>query len=398
MRDRRLWLSITLIPSLFCVLQGASQTSSNSDAQFSIRWTADPLRTNEVTVSVAGASKAAIKALRGTGWTTENWQGLFSIYAEQGDLTADLRVPSMLGTYRVEADSLQFRPRFALEPGVSYRAVFRPDRLPMERGTERKPMISLFTIPKLSAQASTVVREVYPTADVLPENLLKFYIYFSAPMSRGHIYDHIHLRDDAGKAIELPFLEIDEEFWDPAMMRLTLFIDPGRIKRGVKPLEDVGPALEAGKRYTLRIDRNWKDAAGNPLLGNFQKVFQVAPPDRQPPDPNAWKIEAPKPETTEPLQVSFAQPLDHALALRMIQVSDQSNHPVKGSAQLAHHEAQWRFIPSDPWRAGRYNVVVQNTIEDLAGNNIGKAFEVDLFEGVQRRFTNSVVKVPFEIR
>ena len=34
------------------------------------------------------------------------------------------------------------------------------------------------------------------------------------------------------EAIELPFLEIDEELWDPAMMRLTLFIDPGRIKRG----------------------------------------------------------------------------------------------------------------------------------------------------------------------
>jgi len=50
---------------------------------------------------------------------------LFSIYAEQGDLTADLRVPSMLGTYRVEADSLQFRPRFALEPGFVSGGIFR---------------------------------------------------------------------------------------------------------------------------------------------------------------------------------------------------------------------------------------------------------------------------------
>jgi hypothetical protein len=41
---------------------------------------------------------------------------------------------------------------------------------------------------------------------------------------------------------------------------------------------------------------------------------------------------------------------------------------------------------------------VQTTIEDLAGNNIGKPFEVDLFDGVERQLTHSTVKLPFEIR
>ncbi|MEK7781574.1 MAG: hypothetical protein AAB370_08770 [Verrucomicrobiota bacterium] len=39
-----------------------------------------------------------------------------------------------------------------------------------------------------------------------------------------------------------------------------------------------------------------------------------------------------------------------------------------------------------------------NTIEDLAGNNIGKTFEEDLREGAQRSFTNQVVKLSFEVR
>jgi hypothetical protein len=39
------------------------------------------------------------------------------------------------------------------------------------------------------------------------------------------------------------------------------------------------------------------------------------------------------------------------------------------------------FVPGEPWKAGPYHLVVQNTIEDLAGNNIGKPFEVDLFDG-----------------
>ena len=93
-------------------------------------------------------------------------------------------------------------------------------------------------------------------------------------MQRGNIYEHIHLCDSNGKPIELPFLEIDEELWDTTMTRLTLFIDPGRIKRGVLPLEEIGPSLEAGKRYTLVINREWKDGVGNRLKEEFQKKFK----------------------------------------------------------------------------------------------------------------------------
>jgi hypothetical protein len=65
---------------------------------------------------------------------------------------------------------------------------------------------------------------------------------------------------------------------------------------------------------------------------------------------------------------------------------------------LSDHEQRWSFTPQESWKAGQLQLQVQNTIEDLAGNNIGKAFEVDLFEGVQRRFTNEVVKLSFEVR
>ena len=88
----------------------------------------------------------------------------------------------------------------------------------------------------------------------------------------------------------MPFLEIDEELWNPELTRLTLFIDPGRLKRGVKPLEEVGPAMEAGKRYTLVIDQNWQDGDGVRLKAGFRKSFAVGPPDRDPPNPAAWVV------------------------------------------------------------------------------------------------------------
>jgi hypothetical protein len=238
-----------------------------------------------------------------------------------------------------------------------------------------------------------VVTHIYPSADVLPENLLKFYVHFSAPMSRGRIYEHIHLLDERGKAVELPFLEIDEELWDSAMKRLTLFIDPGRIKRGVQPLEEIGPALEEGKRFTLVIDEGWQDGTGCSMKESFRKAFKVGPPDREPPDPAQWKIEAPRAGTREALSVGFLKPMDHALALRMIRVKD-----VGGSAALESGEKVWKFVPSSEWRKGTHQLRVQTTIEDLAGNNIGKPFEVDVFENVQQRITNATVEIPFVIQ
>jgi hypothetical protein len=48
---------------------------------------------------------------------------------------------------------------------------------------------------------------------------------------------------------------------------------------------------------------------------------------------------------------------------------------------LADGERRWTFTPAVPWPAGRYDVVVQPTVEDLAGNNVGKPFGVDLQAG-----------------
>ena len=81
-----------------------------------------------------------------------------------------------------------------------------------------------------------LARQVYPSADRLPENQLKFYLHFSAPMSQGDCYRHIKLLDARGKAVDLPFLELDQELWDPTGTRFTLFFDPWRIKRAISLL------------------------------------------------------------------------------------------------------------------------------------------------------------------
>lgn len=382
------------IASAAFLFSGPAAGAADAPA-FVLRWLPAAENTNLMTLEVTGP-RGVWALLHGLGWSVERWQKLLAVYAQQSDPSPEL--PPMLGTYRVQEGVLLFQPPFKLEPGVTYRAVFDPRHLPSGLPVPGTNLIStLFSPPRLSTP-STVLDHIYPSSAVLPENLLKFYLHFSAPMNRGHIYDHIHLISASGKEIELPFLEIDQELWDPTMTRLTLFIDPGRIKRGVRPLEELGPSLERGKRFTLEIDQGWTDGNGNPLKHPFRKQFRVSPPDREPPNPLRWRVHAPRAGTTKPVEIDFREPMDNALAQRLIWVMASSETRVAGRVAIADQERRWRFTPSDPWTRGEYRIVVATTIEDLAGNNIGKAFEVDLFESVQRSLRTATVTRPFRVR
>ncbi len=340
-----------------------------------------------VTTSSA-AEKVAIRLDNGTyrvsGWSpgqapAEGWQSIFAVY------TGDGEAPPMLGAYSVEGGTLTFRPRFAPAPGVRSRAVFHLSGKP--------EVVAMFEAKKADTAPSTWVEQVYPTTGLLPDNQLKFYLHFSAPMSRGEAWKHIRLLDQSGTAVELPFLEVDQELWDRDYRRLTVLFDPGRIKRGLVPLADVGPAIEEGKEYTLVIDRGWHDGRGAMLVSDFRKPFRVGPADRTPPDPAQWKLNAPMAGTSDPLVVIFPKPMDYALSMRLVEVEG-----VAGRIAVERNETEWRFVPNQPWKPGPYRLKVDTSLEDLAGNRIGRAFDVDTFERVTETLSRKAIELPFEVR
>jgi hypothetical protein len=211
-------------------------------------------------------------------------------------------------------------------------------------------------------------------------------------MRRGEASQHIRLLDDKGVRVELPFLEIDQELWDPANTRLTVLFDPGRIKRGLLPLRESGPNLDEGKRYTLVIGHEWLDANGTPLAADFTKPFRVVEAERTPVNPAQWRISPPRPGTADALIVDFPGPLDYALLQRAIAVDG-----VKGKVEVAPGETQWRFTPEAPWKPADYQLTVNTTLEDLAGNRVGRAFDVDKFQEVTAQIQTETVSIPFRI-
>lgn len=314
---------------------------------------------------------------------------VLAVFADKGDL-------AMLGSWKLDGRTVVFVPRFPLVAGVPYRVVLNAAKLPAA-AAGATAVTKTVQLPKPPPGPAAVVEAVYPSADVLPENQLKFYLHFSAPMSRGEVYRRVRLLDAAGKAIVDPFLELDEELWDRDQRRLTLFIDPGRIKQGLRPREEMGPVFEADRKYTLVIDAAWKDGDGEPLKAEFRKAFKTVGPDEKQPDFAGWKLTPPKAGTTEPLAVAFGESLEQALAARLIWVEDAAGKRVAGKATLGANETTWRWTPDAAWAVGEYKLVADKRVEDLAGNSIEKPFEVDVFNRIQREVVAEVVRRPFQI-
>jgi hypothetical protein len=333
---------------------------------------ADPTIENDSRLSCFAVTNLDPKALANFAAkrpSSTDWHGLFFV-AVAG--APDALVP-MLGEYTVANGLLLFTPRFPLRSG-EFVAKLNPSRLTNDGTIAVEKRFSFSHKPD---GPPATVRQVYPTADTLPENLLKFYIHFTGPMRRGEAYEHLRLLDAKGNVIERSFLELGEELWDRSGQRFTLLIDPGRIKQGLKPREDLGPVLEAGKGYTLVIDGRWKDAEGRPLGRDYKKNFRASAAIEQPIEPADWKLSPPPAGTRAPLTVTFPRPLDHALLLRVVYVMDAAGREVEGEIAVTEHEMRWQFIPRNAWTAGQYNLEVEQILEDLAGNSVGRTFEVD---------------------
>ena len=308
----------------------------------------------------------------------EDWHSVLSVHV--GDTTA----LAMLGRYAIVGDTLRFTPRYAPSPGTRY--VARSGGATEEWRYERP-----------AGPATTVVSAVYPTTDTVPMNLLKMYVEFSAPMSTGRAWEYIKVYAEPDSLLSEPFFTGGDaiELWDPEKTRLTVLFDPGRIKRDLKPHEQRGLPLREGKRYRLVIDSAWPDAQGLPLVRAHVKRFRVGPQDRTLVNHNDWRVVPPRADTRDSLLVGFPEPLDRALLARMLVVREANGAVVPGDVRIAPGERRWSFTPRGTWGQGRYDLEVDTELEDLAGNNLRRLFDVAPGDSASRGASGTKVRLGF---
>ncbi len=354
------------------------------------------------TLEVSGLLEEHLQKFQGQNLSKEDWQELFPVYTGS-QKPPSASYPPMLGRYQVEANLIRFIPRFPFVADMDYYAEFDLgqfyQKIDLGANLRVRLLQKHFKIAASPSVSTTQVEKIYPSTSVVPANLLKFYIYFSAPMRLGQSLEKIHLYNERGEQVEAPFLPMPEELWDRERKRLTLFFDPGRIKRGLKPHRDQGTPLEPNQKYRLVIEQDWKDAYGKPLVKAFVKTFQTSPPDRVQPDPEKWKILPPQADTKEQFIVQFPEALDGVLAERYLNLFFEEIL-ISGQIQIEDEGRKWVFSPQIPWESGKYQLKIHTRLEDLAGNSIRRLFDTNtqIAPSPIERQVDEYIYLDFEIK
>jgi AcrR family transcriptional regulator len=210
---------------------------------------------------------------------------------------------------------------------------------------------------------------ISPQAKVLPANTLRFYIHFPRPGEAHFDRDQLWLLDEEDQVVPDPFLVLSQELWSRDGRRLTVLMEPGRIKRGLGADPSHEPALVVGRTYSLVIT----------ALGQTARhTFRVGDPVLEAIDEAAWRIVPPNAGSLDPAVVNFGRVMDAALCDDEIRVVTASGAVVPTRASPSSDGTALQLIPSQPWGAGEHSLVVSDRFEDVCGNRLGEALDHDL--------------------
>ncbi|MEO0382490.1 MAG: hypothetical protein AAF234_02970 [Pseudomonadota bacterium] len=284
---------------------------------------------------------------------------LLQVFVGPSDACCDDRSP-IAGRYMADKGSVTFDPAFDLVTGQTYTVLTR---------VTGADALTEFTLVAEGSFANPEVTAIYPSGPVIPENTLRFYIHFSTPMQPHMSVDFISLLDTDGTPDPAAFMTFTQELWNEDRTRLTLLMDPGRIKRGVATNLELGPALLEGQRYSITVAEGWPSANGQQELPRFEQHFLVSASLRELPNTDLWRITQPAARTLDPLLIAFDRPFDHQLAQTSIHVVGPDGQSIPGTVSIEDHERTWRFVPESPWPAQTLDITIDALLEDVAGNN-----------------------------
>jgi hypothetical protein len=293
-----------------------------------------------------------------------------SVAVYPASLAADGRaaVPSLLQPMagRCEAeppDAVVFVPRYPFVAGTGYEVVAGSHRL------------TIGLPARAAADPVTYVVSIRPALDVVPRNLLRLYVEFSGSMSDGLASRSVRLVDgETGQTLTDALLSMEPELWDAGRRRLTVLLDPGRIKRGLAPHLEAGYPLVEGRSIELVVDADFPDSAGRTLVEPARRRFQVGGDLRGHVDPTRWVVR----RAADGVRVDFDRPLDVALAARCLAVVDREGRPIAGRGGPADDGCTWAFEPDGRWDGRALQLRIDPILEDVAGNSVARVFDRDL--------------------
>ncbi len=130
------------------------------------------------------------------------WANVAVVVVANGSEEEIAKRPPLAGKWLADRSQLVFEPRFPLAEGVKYRIQLNEAKILDPASKSELWEIIEISIPKIERYPTAKVVAVYPTRNILPENQLKFYVHFSAPMSRGEAPRRVQLLNENGKPVD----------------------------------------------------------------------------------------------------------------------------------------------------------------------------------------------------
>lgn len=293
---------------------------------------------------------------------------------------------SVIGVIVSQNGQHSFSPVIPFTPGQTYTL--------RKNNTE---VLASFTIPELEGSEEVALLAIYPQLDTVPENLLKMYFEFEAPMQEvGNALDFIRVTNETDGIEIAPFLRLESELWNQDRTLLTLWLDPGRIKTDLIPNREKGLPLRAGKTYTVAIDSSWKSSRGARLKKGYTQRYYVNERDDQKPKLDQWRIKQ-NTDALQSLEIDFGEPMDAFLALETIRFYDKNKQRIDGRMNLLSNQSRLHFAPDSLWTGTEIEIRVASRLEDLAGNNLSRPFDRPVLEGESAADSPKVLSMKYKL-
>lgn len=338
------------------------------------------------TITTRLVPEEIVRLIEKQNFSFKEWSSFFYVQTAPG-------APAVLGNYTIADNHLSFKPKFLPDPKIQYLVTFSYPKLNSlldENIAEVAEFTDVASFEPPEASQPEVISFI-PRLEEVPANLLRFYVYFSAPMSLQNPYDYITIIDENGEELEDPFVIIPEGLWNINHTRLTLLLHPGRVKQGVGPNTTLGDVLKAGNSYTLNISREWKGASGEPLKSAFTQTINATNPLERAMNINSWALRAER-KNVGVLHVVTDHPLDQPLAKRMIFIRGENGQILPSRVEFDSPEKfrlLWQLDDSET-----LEMLIDPRLEDVCGNTPHYAFDL---EGTERTPSREELKLEFKL-
>ena len=293
---------------------------------------------------------------------------------------------SILGKAVIDGKNKTFVPIIPFTGGETYQ-ILKEGRLHLE-----------FNVPKAENQQPPKLLGIYPKLQTLPENLLKMYFVFDTPMqqSQSTLKFIKVFEKESGSEVDI-FLPLENELWNAERTQLTLWLDPGRIKKDLIPNKEKGIPIKEGNSYEIVIDSTLQNHNGIALGKQYTKRFLVGKRDQEIPSISQSDITPPEASTGQGLGIRFSESLDYLSIPGMIRIYNDDDKLVAGSFLTSKKATSTLFVPKKKWKKGSYTIVIDSKLEDLAGNNFNRLFDTDLHKKRLLKPTKTK-RIPFVVK